>query len=395
MVLGAAGQLGAAICAALLTPSSTTRASSAQTRRGMRLVMVDRDEATVRERIGDWAGQEVVDAARAEPGAAQIVAGDPTDAGLVADLLDGAACCVHADVRSRDDHLRTVAAAAVAAGAHYLDVRSTSGHLTQMAEAVDDVAKRAGRVVLPGLTADLVPGEALALLAAGAVAHPREVHVSFALPSASGVLLPVSRVATPGGRRGWHAQLVGPAPALVNGVPLDEQVAEARRLAWFPRPVGPVHAVGVGSAVAWALPRTLLGISTVRSYLAMPGWRAELVQFLGGASRWAPVHRRLESRARRGGLRSRSILGGTRWAVVAEAQGAGGQVARAWANGSDPLAVLGGIVAILVDELDRDPQGERPGGVHPPSAVLAPDTMLDLAAANLPLRWSLVRPSAN
>ncbi len=363
VLLGAGSRVGRAIAAALVAD-------------GRAFVAAGSDPATVRERLAsDGLPAAVLDAVhRAEPASG-------------AELLTGTGVVVQADARAGSVVLRQAAAAAVAAGVHHLDVLPDPGHAPAVEAELAAAAADAGVTVLPGVGPDLVPGDALAALAADAVVGPREVHVSFAVPSSGGLGAALTR----GGRTAWARTWLEPGPAFDAGRVVTERIGEVRRLAWFPRPVGPAHAVGIPGALAWSVPRRVPGVRTVRTYLAMPGWRAELVQLTGAAARRPAVRAWLQRRLDGRPPADAATLAEVRWAGVAEARGRDDEVARAWANGHDPVAVAAAAVAVLVGELV---DGRAPAGVHPPTGVLDAATLLDRLAGRSPLRWSVVRPDA-
>ncbi len=212
-----------------------------------------------------------------------------------------------------------------------------------------------------------------------------ESHVTYALPDRRGL----AGASTPGLRRAIARWVAGQPVALpAGGEP--ELVAETRRLAWFPRPVGPVHAASIPTPECWTLPLTHRALRVARTYVALPSWKAELVQALGGASRSPRFARRLTRRL----TRPRAVPGAavrstTRWACVAELPGADG-VTRAWAYGHDPLTTGAELIAAVVSRVAGDP-GRRPGVAGPSSLVPARD-VLDELAVRTDLRWSVTRP---
>lgn len=367
VLLGAGSRVGRAIAAALVAD-------------GRSFVAAGPDPTVVRERLGaDGLPATVLDG---------VVASDPeADPAAGAGLLGGPGVVVQADARVGSAVLRRAAAAAVAAGAHHLDVLPDPGHAPALEAELAALAQDAGVSVLPGVGPDLIPGDPLAALAADAVVGPRELHVSFAVPSPGGLRAALTR----GGRTAWARTWLEPGPAFDGGQLVTERIGEARRLAWFPRPVGPAHAVGMPGALAWSVPRRVPGVRTVRTYLAMPGWRAELVQLTGNAARSPRVRAWLRRRLDARPAADEATLAEVRWAAVAEARGRDEEVARAWANGHDPVAIAAAAVAVLVGELL---DARAPGGVHPPTGVLEAGVLLDRLAARAPLRWSVVRPGA-
>lgn len=168
------------------------------------------------------------------------------------------------------------------------------------------------------------------------------------------------------------------APAVVEGAPVRERAAERRWLAWFPRPVGPRHAVNVGGpsvAVLAGLP----GIRLVRSHLTAPSWQAEALQAaanLAGSRFGARVLDRWVERGR--AVDDADV----RWACVVEATSGERRLVRAWSHGWAPVATSTALGQLL------------PTGTPEPSDLLAVDArgVLDQVAAETDLRWSITGP---
>jgi hypothetical protein len=257
----------------------------------------------------------------------------------------------------------------------------------------DRLARAHGTVLLAGVASTGIVGGWLAPLAAARTAPTRDVHVTYALPDRGGV----RRSITPGLRAELPALVASAAPVLERGELTDEPLAGRRRLAWFPRPVGPAHAATLASVEPVTLPTVLPELETAHSYLAMSSWRAELLQAAANASRTRWLGPRV---ARRLG-RPRPASGGTtrdRWACVAEADGAQG-IVRAWAYGRDPVgtgtAALAELVTHLVAGTGRPPgaaAGGHAGGHVGVAAVADPRTALDGVARRTDLRWSVTDP---
>lgn len=220
------------------------------------------------------------------------------------------------------------------------------------------------------------------LLAATAVAEaddPRDVHVAYGFPGARRLVRRTSR--------GLRDDLVGVATdaavAKVDGALVAEPLGEGRRLAWFPRPVGPAHAVAVGGLEH----RADLGVPTVRTWVAARALTAELLQAVGrldpatGAGAW------LSRRAQAGG----GAVGATsdvRWAVVVECRDGDDGIVRAWANGTDPVAAAADLLLIAAARVAA-------GHVAADGTVAGLGDVrgqLDAAADRRALRWSVSRP---
>ena len=279
---------------------------------------------------------------------------------------------------------RPVLVAAVEGGAHYVD---SSGELPFIRWAFEEwgaAAATQGVAAVPAAGYDFLPGDLLADLAAGAVEDPREVHVTYAVPSTGGLVRGVTR-----GTRASIAGLLGEKGlARVEGRLTPEMPGEERRLAWFPRPVGPRHAAGFPGAEPVTVPRHVAGLETVRTYFAMPGWQAELFQFGANAARWEPARRLAERLLRAGPEGSRDAQSGTRWACVAESRGTDA-VARAWAYGLDIYALTAAAMVLVAEALL---EGPPLAGVLAPAELLDPPRALDALADRVGARWSVARP---
>jgi short subunit dehydrogenase-like uncharacterized protein len=269
-------------------------------------------------------------------------------------------------------------------GVHLVDLGAAPAYLRWAHEAGTAAAVAAGVTVVPGAGCSPLVGDLLTAIAADALASPDAAHVAYVLPGGGHL-----GDATPGVRASLAAGVGRPVLALVDGRLEEERTAEERRLAWFPRPVGPHHAAAIPGGEPLTVPRHLPGIRTVRTYLAMPSWRAELTQFSANASRWDAARRRLVGRLERARpAPSAARRAGLRWGVVAEVAD-GAAVARAWANGHDPYEVAAH-AALAVAE--RILGAGAPAGVLAPAQVADPRELLDGLSATTDLRWSVVRP---
>jgi short subunit dehydrogenase-like uncharacterized protein len=275
-------------------------------------------------------------------------------------------------------------AAATAGGADLVDVVPEQAHIRRLVDA-DPRARDAGIAVVVGAGLQHLIGDTLAHLAGDATDAPREIHVAYTLPDRGGLLADASA----GRRRSAARELLAPSAALVDGRLRSEPIGEHRRLAWFPRPVGPAHAASVPGGEAITVPRHVAGLGTVRTYVALTGWRCELLQAAANLARAEPIARRLTRRI----SATRSPMGearraAIRWGAVAEANGAGG-VARAWAYGHDPYRLTAVAALRCVELLRADPARS---GVWSPAELGAPGELLDLLATGTDLRWSISRP---
>lgn len=273
---------------------------------------------------------------------------------------------------------RAAVAAAVEAGTHLVGATSEPAHHRWARETWGTAAQAAGVAVVPGAAADLLPGDLLAALAAAQVTSPREVHVAYAVPTG------LRGALTPAGRRQLADLLGRPVETLVDGVATQERLAASRRLAWFPRPVGPHHAAAVPGAEPVTVPVHLPDVRTVRTYLAMRSTTAELVQLAGNAAGWPAARRFLAARVAAGGRRDTpGRRQRARWACVVEAAGPT-QVGRAWAYGHDPVALTAASLAAVTLRLLS---GAVPPGVRTPAELGPAGDLLDDLAGRTDLRW--------
>ncbi len=274
--------------------------------------------------------------------------------------------------------------AACAAGAHLVDVVPEQAHVRVLHDAHRS-AREAGVTLVAGAGLQHLIGDTLAHLAGTATEAPREIHVAYTLPDRAALLADASA----GRRRSAARELTAPALALVDGELCPEPIGEQRRLAWFPRPVGPAHAASVPGGEAITVPGHVPGVRTVRTYIALTGWRCEVLQFAGNLARIDAVDERLTRRI----ARPRPAMGGARraairWAVVAEANGRDG-VARAWAYGRDPYRLTAAGALGCVQRVLAEP---APTGATSPAGLGPPGELLDLLTSRTDLRWSISRP---
>lgn len=271
------------------------------------------------------------------------------------------------------------------AGSHgggYLDLAPTEASLAALADAVLGPAP-----VVAGAGFAGAIGDALAVVAAGSLVGPDRVDVTVYVPSRRSLLAG----ATPRERSELLAAVTTPMAVLADGEVVTERIAEARRLAWFPRPVGPHHAAATPGPHWRTLPDALPGVRTVRSALALRSSSAEVLQGLGNLSRLGAVEGWVRRRAARPGPDRGTA--GERWAVVVEVATAGGDLVRGWAYGHDRHDLTAHVAAVLaprVGTADASPHG-RPVGA---TAVMPPDELLDELAARTDLRWSVTEPVA-
>lgn len=344
-------------------------------RQGHRPVVVGRDPARIRTAMADR-DVEVADIRQA----------DITDSGALRRALAGVDVLL-TTVGPFDRLGREVLDAAIETGTHYVDCTGEQSFIRWAQSERDVAARDAGVVAVPAAGFEFLPGDVLAAVAAGVVAWPVEVHVAYTIPASGRFVLRAS----PGTRRTLAALLGSTGLAFERGELVEELPFEARRLAWFPRPVGPRHAAGIPGGEALTVPRHVPDIRTVRTYLAIPSWKAEIGQMGANATRWDPVRRVVRRFLERDASGpSPETRAATRWGCVAEAEGQDG-VARAWAYGHDVYRLAAvNMVAVAEAILATQPLA----GVRSPAAVTDPRDLLDTVAARTDLRWSVARPES-
>lgn len=239
--------------------------------------------------------------------------------------------------------------------------------------------------VVPGAGMATAVADALAVVAGARLVGPDRVDVTLYVPSRRSLLA----TATPRERGELLDAVLEPMEVLVDGAVAEERVAAARRLAWFPRPVGPHHAAAVPGAHWRTVPRVLPSVGTVRTALALRSSSAELLQAVAGLARFDPVRRAVQRRAQRGGRTEGTA--DERWAVVVEVATPGGRLVRGWAYGHDRHGVTAQVVALLAPRLPllTEAGDRRPRGV---TEVVPGEQLLDSLAAHTDLRWSVTGP---
>ncbi|MFN2555372.1 MAG: saccharopine dehydrogenase NADP-binding domain-containing protein [Nitriliruptorales bacterium] len=276
--------------------------------------------------------------------------------------------------------------AAVAAPCHYLDACGEQPFLAWAFETQGGPAAKAGVSAVLACGFWGIMGDLLAHLAAAAVAGAVEIHAAYiargaGISASKGTRTTISRLLA---RRGH---------AFLDGHLVEEGLAEVRRHAWFPRPVGPRYTAGIPGVEPLTVPRHVPEVRLVRSYIALPGPLLDLTQLIANLARWEPARvaatRLLERGPEGPGEKGRQSV---RWACVAEAEGATGEVARAWAYGRDPYGLTAEAMAAAAERLVAG-LGEATGCVAAAEA-LDPAGLLDDLADATGLRWS-VRTSAS
>lgn len=267
---------------------------------------------------------------------------------------------------------------------HYLDSTAEQPFLRWAYE--HEGASDPSSTLVPACGFDSLPGDLLADVAASTVDVPTEVHVAY-LVRGRGV------VASRGTRRTIGHLLDSTGVALRDGEMVEEGFAERRRLAWFPRPVGPRHAAGFPGCEPLMVPRHVPGLRTAASYFALPSALAELGQFLGNLARFDPVQRLVQRLLVAGPEGpSRGNRRETRWGCVAEVRGAEGEVARAWAYGHDIYGFTAEAMALAAERLAAG--GARRSGVVAPAEAFEAAPFLDQMTETTDTRWSVREPTA-
>ncbi len=222
-------------------------------------------------------------------------------------------------------------------------------------------------------------GSLLAVVAAEEAQAPQAVHVAYGFPGARRLLARCSSTV----RRELVGLVTDDAVARIDGELVAEPFAAGRRLAWFPQPVGPAHAVAVGGLEHLALP----DVPNVRTWVAARSLAAEALQAVGrldpaeGVGAW--FTRRAAGHG--GGVGATADV---RWAVVVECLDEDGSVVRAWANGTNPVVAAADLTLVAAERLVRGGAGAGPTAAGLGDVRGQLDAVADLRT----LRWSVSRP---
>lgn len=174
--------------------------------------------------------------------------------------------------------------------------------------------------------------------------------------------------------------------AVVEGHATAEPMGAQRWLAWFPRPLGPMHAISVPSPVPGLLLEglgTALGAPrdiTIRAHLAVRTWQAELLQALASSASMGRVDDRLGAWAARGAATPDPRA---RWACVVEVVDAESRLVRGWAHGVDRGLLAGALAASSGDLVS--------GGDE--AAEVLDSLALPPRLGGAGLRWSVGQPA--
>jgi len=275
---------------------------------------------------------------------------------------------------------RQVVAAALGDGIDVIEVDHEVGYLRWLGDLAAGTGQRTGARVVAGAGLRWAVGDLLSALAAAPVPGPQEVHVAYTSGGSRHHL-------TPGERRAAIAALEAPGFALERGRIVPEPPGGLRRLAWFPRPVGPSHAAAVPGGESLTVPLHLASVRTVHTYEAMPGWRAELLQARASVAGSAGGRRWLQRRLARRPTRAAADRSEERWGCVAEVAGVA-VLGRAWAYGLDPVGVTAEVAVELTLRVMGAPGGQLGRGLIAPSQVADAGALLDAVADRCGLRWS-------
>ncbi|MEO3754342.1 saccharopine dehydrogenase NADP-binding domain-containing protein [Streptomyces sp. B6B3] len=332
-------------------------------RRGVRVVLVGRDEGRLR--------RVAVAGTAAGTDADVRVAGVEEPAVLVA-AFDGCAAVVNC-VAPFESFGEPVVRAAVTAGCHYVDTTGEQPYLKRVFDTFGEAAEGAGVTVVPALADDGGPGDLIAHLTAAALGRDAPVEsltiADLRLPG--GVSRGTARTALANrrlwGRDGglhwvdgaWHRGTV----ARCETVPVPEVGAEGER--------------GELKVAPFALP----GIVTVPRHV--PARRVEAVMRAEVAPLFTALSEELVEALPDGpGPAERAAA---RWLMAAYADGADGRRARGAVTGTDGY----GLTAVIAVEgaLRLVAGGSAPGVLAPSQAFDPADFLAGLEPHGV--RWSV------
>jgi short subunit dehydrogenase-like uncharacterized protein len=239
-------------------------------------------------------------------------------------------------------------AAAIAAGAHYLDTTGEQAFARGVYEEWGPRAAERGVVLLTAFGFDYVPGDLAARLAAEGIEPVHELVVAYS----------VNNVATSRGTRRTVGHVMGQSQvAWEDGRLVESRFGATTRRVRFP--FGDRDVVEWGGTEPLTVPRHTQ-VRGVRSYIRAPRAAARA----GLASRLAAPFVRLTSRFGPLGP-SPEQRAASRFAVVAEAHGTGAQ--RAAVVGSDPYGLTARLI-VTAAELLRAEEARGAGALAPAEA---------------------------
>lgn len=361
-ILGATGTVG-------------RRLAALASDRGHRMVVAGRDATRLRT---EMAGLN---------GLAAVVEVDPDQPAQVREFASRADVLLSA-VGGPPARRTAAVTAALEAGAHAVGAAATPRTWRMLEEHCGGLALENGLTVLPSGGIDLFVADLVAAVTAARIAAPRTIHVSYAVPGRPGLIAAGTRTS----RNDVLEALQRPLPALAHGghrsASGEERAGEQRRLAWFPRPLGPHHVVAVPGSEALALPLHLPQVATVGTFVAMRSWQAELFQMAVSMLQRPAARERLRRALVRRPSPTPDEQAATRWACVVEVGGDGDDTARGWAYGHDPYGVTAAGMMVAAEAMAA---GDAPAGVVPPALAVAAEATLDQMTEATDLRWQ-VRP---
>jgi NAD(P)-dependent dehydrogenase (short-subunit alcohol dehydrogenase family) len=334
-VVGAAGHTGRFVVAELL-------------RRGLAPVAIVRDGSKLPAQ-GGWDDVEVRSAATDQPASLR-------------DALSGVAAVINCAGPFLDT-AEPVAAAAVSAGVHYLDVTAEQASATATLDRFDAAAREAGVLVLPAMGFYGGLSDLLATAVAGEWDEVDEISVAIALDSWRPTL--GTRLT---GARNTYPRLI------VDGGRLVQTPQPPAETAWqFAQPFGRQEVIGVPFSEVVLLARHLRA-GAIRTWLN----RAPLADLRDSAT---PGPQAVDERGR-----SAQVFQVE--AVVRK----DGHTRRGRASGRDIYAVTAPFVC---EAVERILSGEaRTSGARPPGAVFAARSYLEALAPDLDCTLPVAEPIA-
>lgn len=273
--------------------------------------------------------------------------------------------------------------AALDTGTHYADSTGEQPFVRWVNEH-HERAVAAGVCAVPAAGYDYVPGDLLASLALQKTAKPTAVHITYFVRGRGGPMAATSR----GTRKSIIRMLTEPTLVLDAGEVREEGFGETRRLAYFPRPVGPRHAVALPGTEMFSVARGFADVSTIRTYLAMPSWMAEVAQASSLLGRFTSTRSALTRLATGLPEPSERARRAVQFAVVAEAHGDDG-VVRAWMTGHDVYGFTAHAMTTIAGRLAAGPAHL---GVQGPSMVSDAESTADELSKVADIRWGVIAP---
>ncbi len=275
---------------------------------------------------------------------------------------------------------RQVVDAALAGRAHYLDITGEHPFMRETYQR-DEEARAAGVALVNAVGFDVVPTDAAAALAAGALSggRPERVRIAFAVQGSGPSLGTVRSVLDMLNGQG-QGQSQGQGLTYRDGQWVEERVGQHLWEAPLPEPIGSRSCVSVPWGDLATAPRTT-SARNVQVFVAVPHAAVSLIRM------GAPFLRALSSGWVRDLLNKGMDLlpeGPTalmrsraRTAVVAEAQGGDGQVKTAWVTAGDGYAFTAASAALCAG-LAAAEGFDRIGALTPTQAFGAEELLFGL-----------------